>query len=249
MRRNQSKQTPCNLVVVCVASLVLLPHYCIVQGVHVPPSWRYSASESRSSSNVGASSSAQSFLTPLAPSMTDGRAADGSLTNLCSCECCYESAPGRRECLSMRDYEVGTCGECHTDSCSSLFSHACSARSATIVRASCIERQSVMLKLLPIVFIAAAVGLVLYGFLTMNEPSIGCPDPWVYNTIQPLTVPMCRGSPPADTHPVQPLLTPRSSASVLLETYSPTSTTPNERRDTKLPFSADRSLVASASIA
>lgn len=88
---------------------------------------------------------------------------DGSLANMCECQCCYEIAPGKKECLaSPLRYEVSTCRKCEAEQCSSRFPNSC-ASSTFLVQSVCVERKSIVLQLVPVCFALGTIGLLIYS--------------------------------------------------------------------------------------
>jgi hypothetical protein len=211
-RRTLGAMLRCASTAVC-ALLLCAP----VLGAQLPLPQR-PASKGNDASSSGARIHHQpSGANELPPSLTDGRNEDGHLTNLCRCDCCYDVLPGGTQCVSMSEYEVDSCGACDTDSCSSQFSKMCSVRSATTVRAACVERQAIALKLLPLLFVATAIGLVLYGVLTLKDPTYRSPDPAAYSTIPSLQAQPLSVTSPTEARYVAPLLAPRTSPTMMLE--------------------------------
>jgi hypothetical protein len=144
-RRTLGAMLRCASTAVC-ALLLCAP----VLGAQLPLPQRPASKGSDASSSGARLHHQPSGANELPPSLTDGRNEDGRLTNLCRCDCCYDVLPGGTQCVSMSEYEVDSCGACDTDGCSSQFSKTCSTRSATTVRAACVERQAIALKPIPV---------------------------------------------------------------------------------------------------
>jgi hypothetical protein len=77
-------------------------------------------------------------------------------------------------------FEVATCGVCNADACASTYENICSSSSASLVRANCVERRAWFVRLVPILFIASALVLVVCGFLFQHRP----PPQTPYNTLR-----------------------------------------------------------------
>lgn len=88
-----------------------------------------------------------------------------ALENTCQCDCCYNvGSEDRTDCVPTTDtsFDVGSCSLCDIDACSKQFSVACGQKSS-VVNSACITRKGWMLRLVPIIFIAASATLLIYG--------------------------------------------------------------------------------------
>lgn len=95
---------------------------------------------------------------------------DGTLTNMCECECCYDIELGRVECMSSSAmmFEVRKCSQCDVHSCEARFRAVCA--NSSVRKAVCVERRAWFLKLLPSIFIFTTLGLIVYGCCFRTTP-------------------------------------------------------------------------------
>lgn len=98
---------------------------------------------------------------PLEAAMFQGRVSD-----ICLCSCCKHGEPGTFVCsaFSTMSASVPDCDACTLDFCHDTFGKLY-AENATFTRASCVERNSTFLKLVPYSFLFFTVVMLFFAIV------------------------------------------------------------------------------------
>lgn len=80
----------------------------------------------------------------------------------CECRCC-SGVPIKCASVERTTFQTPTCSKCAFSSCMKQFPDHCGAKDGSI-HVNCVERTAWYLQLIPLIFIAATISLLFYGF-------------------------------------------------------------------------------------